>query len=334
MLMSAITDKCIFCKAPINPEKVPPEHIIPESIDGSVVAYNVCKKCNNKLGSKVDNELNKNHHIWDARKRHKGLPPPRKPFRFKQKYAIVSDGTKLPMVPKSDSEQIITHKLPNGGMIADRRCPPEKDPFIRWMDEERKKVGLSDEDFYNDHIKRYLKAREKGSYLGKRNYKDWLFTGMDVFFEEEKAVEANSIMVSTTPHRFIAKMCVEYSHLFNFENEIENLNDLKTHALSGGLEENKLRFYEEICEGTDAYPCHIIAFSDSQFIFGIYDIYFVGVDIKWRSEPKIFVYADDFVAEKLRICIEKNGTFEFQTERSFDFKEHDTLGRPTHIRHK
>ncbi|MCP4648596.1 MAG: hypothetical protein GY853_00765 [PVC group bacterium] len=329
--MSAVSDKCIFCNSSIDPSQVPPEHIIPSSIDGTVVTYNVCLKCNSTLGSQVDKELNEHRHVWDARKKHNKLPPSKKPFRFKKKYTISSNGSKTPLVPLSNSNQIITHYLPDGGIRADRNCPPKNDPYIIWLNKERKKVGLSDEDF-QPHIDQFLEAREKGSYQGRKIYRDWFFTGQDCFFNEEQTQRAESIMATDTPHRFIAKACVEYSHLLHIEDEIKNMDDLKNHAFQGGLEGTKPHFYQQVHEGDIYYPCHTIAITDNKFIIGIYDIYFVAVDIEWWSEPKIITFIDDFTNKTLRLCTMKNDTIEINTMESFDFRDHDDLGRPTHIR--
>lgn len=328
--MSMIAEKCIFCDKKINPYKIPPEHIIPRSIDGSIVAYNVCAKCNNDLGSEVDCELNRNRHIWDGRKRHKELPPPQKPFIFKSKFAITPDGTKVPLVPNSGSDQILTHTLKDSGTRVDRRCPPENDFYFQWLKKQLEMVGTSTEE-QKKHFERYLRAREKGSYLGKKIYRDWLFTGMEAFFGEEENIAVHSLMSTTVPHRFIAKVCLEYAHLLNFEKEIENIKEIKEHALNGGLEGTALHFYNEVSKESDIFPCHIFAFTKSQFVVGIYDSYFIGVDIKWREKPMEFIYADDFVNRLLRVCIERDGFFEIFLDRSFDFKEHALLGRPTHL---
>ncbi|MEH7143150.1 HNH endonuclease [Priestia megaterium] len=47
--------KCIFCMKEM--EKGSEEHIFPDSLGGLLVIYNVCKRCNDKLGQKVDSHL-------------------------------------------------------------------------------------------------------------------------------------------------------------------------------------------------------------------------------------------------------------------------------------
>jgi hypothetical protein len=227
-VMNGIAENYLFCSNFIDPKTVDPEHIIPGSIDGSVVTYNVCGKCNNTLGTEVDAELNRHRHIWDGRKRHNTLPIPKTPFRMQRKFAIGLDETEIPMVSRSDSNRILTHKLSFGGIRTDRRIRLGKDPYFQWLDKERKKIGMDDESFHKHHVQRYIEAREKGSYLGKHLYRDWLFTGIDVFFGEEQAVRAASIMSSGIPHRFVAKACVEYAYLFDWQDEIANLDDLKS----------------------------------------------------------------------------------------------------------
>lgn len=49
--------KCIICKKIKNNEEFNKEHIIPESIGGSLTIENVCKECNNKLGKEIDSKI-------------------------------------------------------------------------------------------------------------------------------------------------------------------------------------------------------------------------------------------------------------------------------------
>ncbi|MGB7567295.1 MAG: HNH endonuclease [Chitinivibrionales bacterium] len=324
-------NNCIFCGQQIDPMTVPPEHIIPSSIEGSVVTYNVCDKCNKMLGTEVDSELNQHRHIWDIRKRHKQLPPLKSVFQMQKKFATLSDGSEMPIVPRSDSDRIMTHKLSDGGIQADRRIPPRQDPFLQWLDKERKKVGMSNKSFNEHHVQRYLDARKKGSYLGKFVYRDWLFTGMDVFFGEEKAAKVASIMSASIPRRFIAKACVEYAYLFGWENEITNINDLKKIAHCGDFEQNGLEFGADLCKEKNTFPCHTISFDDKWFSLGIYNVYFIGVGIRWRDKSKHFICIDDFIARKLRICHESDSAATFNIDESFDFKDHKALGRSTHV---
>ena len=49
--------KCIICKKIKNDEEFNNEHIIPESIGGSLTIDNVCKECNTKLGDEIDSKI-------------------------------------------------------------------------------------------------------------------------------------------------------------------------------------------------------------------------------------------------------------------------------------
>lgn len=49
--------KCIICKKIKYDDEFNKEHIIPESIGGSLTIENVCKECNNKLGIEIDSKI-------------------------------------------------------------------------------------------------------------------------------------------------------------------------------------------------------------------------------------------------------------------------------------
>lgn len=49
--------KCIICKKIKNDNEFNKEHIIPESIGGSLTIDNVCKTCNSKLGEEIDSKI-------------------------------------------------------------------------------------------------------------------------------------------------------------------------------------------------------------------------------------------------------------------------------------
>ena len=49
--------KCIICKKTKNNHEFNKEHIIPESIGGSLTIDNVCKSCNSKLGEEIDSKI-------------------------------------------------------------------------------------------------------------------------------------------------------------------------------------------------------------------------------------------------------------------------------------
>lgn len=49
--------KCIICEKIKNNEEFNKEHIIPESIGGSLTIENVCKACNSKLGKEIDSKI-------------------------------------------------------------------------------------------------------------------------------------------------------------------------------------------------------------------------------------------------------------------------------------
>ena len=49
--------KCIICNKIKDNKEFNKEHVIPESIGGSLTIENVCKKCNNKLGEEIDSKI-------------------------------------------------------------------------------------------------------------------------------------------------------------------------------------------------------------------------------------------------------------------------------------
>lgn len=49
--------KCIICKKIKNSNDFNKEHVIPESIGGSLTIDNVCKACNSKLGKEIDSKI-------------------------------------------------------------------------------------------------------------------------------------------------------------------------------------------------------------------------------------------------------------------------------------
>jgi hypothetical protein len=59
--------KCIFCSEEKDPVEFRPEHVFPESIGGRFTIQNVCSKCNNNLGTKVDCHLTNNHLVEGLR---------------------------------------------------------------------------------------------------------------------------------------------------------------------------------------------------------------------------------------------------------------------------
>ena len=48
---------CIICKKNKNENQFNKEHILPESIGGSLTIDNVCKSCNTKLGNEIDSKI-------------------------------------------------------------------------------------------------------------------------------------------------------------------------------------------------------------------------------------------------------------------------------------
>lgn len=109
--------KCIFCLNEF--EKGSEEHVFPDSLGGNFKIYNVCKGCNEKLGSNVDDKLANNilsqlHRLVKKIPGKKGVIP--NPFKYghlkgdpdhKLHYNLSKDGdpVSLTVVPNvSDSQ--------------------------------------------------------------------------------------------------------------------------------------------------------------------------------------------------------------------------------------
>ena len=77
---------CLFCRKEFDPKKAPPEHVIPESLYGTLTTYYVCKACNNYFGRKLETSLQEHPDVRRAKKR-LNIGPPRKnpPLRVTNK---------------------------------------------------------------------------------------------------------------------------------------------------------------------------------------------------------------------------------------------------------
>lgn len=51
--------KCIFCENELRKDNSTKEHIIPKFFGGNYFTYNVCKKCNNTIGSNFESKMSK-----------------------------------------------------------------------------------------------------------------------------------------------------------------------------------------------------------------------------------------------------------------------------------
>ncbi|HDX9652519.1 TPA: HNH endonuclease [Bacillus wiedmannii] len=117
--------QCIFCLNDFD--KGSEEHVFPDSLGGKVVIYDVCKRCNDKLGSEVDSYLVNNPFMEFARftKKLSGknghIPNPIDEGRLKDNnekvyYKFSKEGNPeslymVPVVTKSEDGETITVKV-------------------------------------------------------------------------------------------------------------------------------------------------------------------------------------------------------------------------------
>lgn len=95
--------QCIICKEWKNESEFNKEHIIPESIGGSLIIDNVCKECNNKLGNTTDNILTENFLIKGELVRRKIKNKNNKEQVLFSKLTNISN-PKIKLKPKKDKE--------------------------------------------------------------------------------------------------------------------------------------------------------------------------------------------------------------------------------------
>lgn len=323
--------QCLFCPAEVDPEKVAPEHIIPSSVDGTFVTYSICGKCNSIIGTEVDSELNRHRHIWDARKaalaKHPELGNPKKPFRFRRSWFVNSDGHEIRMDLKSNAATVHRTELPNNSIVFNAEGKLKDDEYYKFLLREKQRVGMSDEEFESYHLRRYLEWRENPT---RKIYEDWLFNSAGVMLNEGRH-QRISEMEADTPIRFIAKACVEFADILQFNSSIEELPRLSHFARHGGMP-SEFSFRQDFSDPEAATPFHILAFTDSQFIVAFYGYFHVGVDISWKTKPIPIITANDIVNGCQRLCTEEQGKTIALLDRTLDIKLHRSLNLRSHIR--
>lgn len=301
------------------------EHIIPRNVGGTVVTYHVCNVCNKKL-SLFDAELNRQGEIYAAYKEIQTDKKPTLEFRFKEATLTYKDGFKARMIPKSTVNEIITTEIRKNEFVCSLEAKDKCDPLIGRIYKIQRKYKITDE-FIQEHLKPYRDFLTKA--VPGSVYRERTLTNMDVEITQSIGKHEH-VMSKKTPHRFLAKACVEYAHLLGFQNKIANLPDIAEHALNGGLGEKKLFF--NVGETDIGCPSHYhtILFTSTQFT-----IYFFGkigfsIGIKWKKEPFRFFFANDILNKNLVLCREEKDQL-LTTNEGFIFHEHQRIGRRTHI---
>jgi hypothetical protein len=295
---------CIFCG---SNGKLSREHIIPESIGGSVILNNVCIDCNSRFGSEIDSELTKNYHIYNSYKELAKKFALDFEFSFKDAYFETPDGIKIKAAKKSSKKRTLITKT-------------DPDIFI---------IDNDDNKFIPQYISKKGKEKKLSDSVIKKafnNYNTWNRTKQigneyhDDLFEfsitlNEKEATFHYIMEADTPHRYLAKACVEFANLFNISDKINNIHILKSHAMNGDQLQN-IVFFQEVHKEVKSRPCHYIIFTETQFVIGIFCQFIFALEIKWNGKPQNLVFANNMLTKKLVYCNLINGKMNL-TDREY-----------------
>lgn len=286
---------CIICD---DDKPKSREHIIPENIGGSVIIDSVCKCCNSKFGSEVDNKLIKNRQIYDAYHKIEKYYSLDLKFEFKDAFCHLEDGTRINASLRSNENKTLTTKLNKDLFLIDNN---NTEFIVKYIKSISKKETISDS-IIEKSIANYVNWHNDSKSSKEHTDEIMGFT----IEKREDSVKYNNIMTSDTPLRFIAKACVEFSYLFGIENKIGNIIDLKNHALYG-IQNRDLKYYQEINEDIEPIPAHIIIFEDTQFIIGLFAQVFFSVAMNWLGEISQLRFANNLITKKLIYCIEDSG---------------------------
>lgn len=287
--------KCIFCD---NDRQKSREHIIPENVGGSVIIESVCKICNSTFGSEVDNKLIENRHIYDSYKEIENNSNLNLKFEFKDAFCHLEDGTRISASLRSNENKSLITRVDKDLFFLDNK---DAEFIIKYIKSICKKDKLP-ESILNNSIDNYVQWHNNPN--SSKKYSD-----ERMGFAIEKRVDDvkyNNIMSGDTPLRFIAKACVEFSYLFGIQNKVGNLNALKNHALYG-IQNVDLKYYQEINDGIDPIPLHVIIFEDTQFIIGLFAQVYFGVAIDWLDEVSQLRFANNLITKELVYCKENSG---------------------------
>jgi hypothetical protein len=107
-------------------------------------------------------------------------------------------------------------------------------------------------------------------------------------------------MSGTTPHRFLAKACVEFAYLFGLQNEILNLDILRKHARYG-TELDSVRCYEELIWDR-SIQYHVISFGSNQFQIHFFSRYGFAIEVSWQHSAPDLIFVNDIVHKVLLDC--------------------------------
>jgi len=295
---------CIFCNSSY---KFSEEHIIPESIGGSVIINDVCVDCNSKFGAEVDINLTKNKNIYDSYVQLSQNHNLNLEFSFRDAYYEMSNGQKIKAARRSNIKRTLITKTDENNFVIDK---DDNKFIIQYLQKKGKQKNLSEQT-----INKVIE-----------DYKKWNSVKQldDEFYDElfEITVQNNEddatfyyIMDADTPHRYLAKACVEFAYLFKIESQIKNIEILKSHALYGNQLQN-ISIFQEVHKEIIPFPFHYIVFENTQFVIGLFCQFNFALEISWKDKPYNLRFANNLLSKKLVYCEEKNGRLK-STDREF-----------------
>lgn len=295
---------CIFCNSSI---KFSEEHIIPESIGGNVIINNVCIDCNSKFGSQVDIKLTKNKNIYDSYTELSKVHNLNLEFSFRDAYFEMSNGQKIKAAKRSSKKKTLITKTTENNFVLDK----DDDKFIiQYLRKKGKRKNLS-ASIINNVIEDYKKWNSVKQFDDE--FYNELFE-ITIQNNEDDAV-FYYLMDAETPHRFLAKACVEFAYLFNIANQIKNIEILKSHAIYGNQLQN-ISVFQEVHKEINPCPFHYIIFDSTQFVLGLFCQFNFALNIYWHDKPYNLRFANDLLSKSLVYCEEKNGRLK-STDRKF-----------------
>lgn len=296
--------KCIFCDLSKNFND---EHIIPESIGGNIIINNVCVDCNSKFGSEIDIKLTRNKHIYDSYRELSKEFNLNLEFSFNDAYYQLSNGQKVKAVKRSKERKALINKIAKNEFITDK---DEERFYIQYLRNKGKQKNLSEPEI--NKVIDDFKHWNRNNYLGEDFYNELFELTIKT---KEDNVSFNYIMDVNTPHRYLAKACVEFAYLFNIANKIKNIEILKAHALKGNQLQN-ISLFQEVHKEITPCPFHFIRFENTQFIMILFCQFNFALDIEWEDKPINLRFANNLVSKKFVHCILKDGRLK-STNREF-----------------
>lgn len=274
--------KCIFCD---EPEKLSKEHLIPQNIGGSITIYDVCQKCNSVLGSEVDSELNRQRHIYDGWLKIPKQFRPELEFQFIEQWIENEDGERIKV---SNKNKIIPTKIDDGHMVT---SADDNKTMLNVLKRKRPDLTVDDLSRVADKLSSFTESQKEGDSFADAEF------GIELCVLGGHA-QVHNLMNGKTPDRFIAKVAYEVIMALGLQDEIQETETLKRHAIFG-TEFNNLRIREDTGSvESECLPFHVIRSMyddiDRMWYFSVelFTYYAVAVKVNWLTDPYEFNMVD------------------------------------------